>query len=264
MASRPQAVVSQQHRGGAAPAGKQKNAAVADGKNRRALGDIGNLVTVRAVEGSFGAQLLAKAQAAAAVNKIPVAIPPDAAVGGAGRKPAKKVAIKNKEEKVVVLSPAKNEEPKQTHIKSSRKKVNTLTSVLTARSKVACGLVDKPKDLVDDIDAADAEDQLAVVDYIEDIYKFYRSAEHRSRPRGYMDSQVEINAKMRAILADWLIEVHHKFELMPETLYLTFYIIDRYLSMGVVLRREFQLVGMSAMIIASKYEEIWAPQVCKV
>ncbi|XP_065001508.1 G2/mitotic-specific cyclin S13-7-like [Musa acuminata AAA Group] len=273
MASRPQAVVSQQQRCGVAPAGKQKNVAVADGKNRRALGDIGNLVTVRAVEGkpephinrpitrSFGAQLLAKAQAAAAVNKIPVAIPPDAAVGRAGRKPAKKVAIKNKEEKIVALSPAKNEEPKQTHSKSSRKKVPTLTSVLTARSKVACGIVDKPKELVDDIDAADAEDQLAVVDYIEDIYKFYRSAEHDGRPRGYMDSQVEINAKMRAILADWLIEVHHKFELMPETLYLTLYIIDRYLSMDVVLRREFQLVGVSAMLIASKYEEIWAPQV---
>ena len=87
--------------------------------------------------------------------------------------------------------------------------------------------------------------------------------QHDGRPRGYMDSQVEINAKMRAILADWLIEVHHKFELMPETLYLTLYIVDRYLSMDVVLRREFQLVGVSAMLIASKYEEIWAPQVCK-
>ena len=78
-----------------------------------------------------------------------------------------------------------------------------------------------------------------------------------------MGAQVEINAKMRAILADWLIEVHHKFELTPETLYLTFHIIDRYLSMDVVLRRDFQLGGVSAMLIASKYEEIWAPQVCK-
>ncbi|RRT67962.1 hypothetical protein B296_00038768, partial [Ensete ventricosum] len=172
--------------------------------------------------------------------------------------------------------------------KSSRKKVTTLTSVLTARSKVlltrfaggacnntlktccllfckvACGLTDKPKEVVDDIDEADKEDELAVVDYVEDIYKFYKSAEvssnHCSRPHGYMDSQVEINAKMRAILADWLIEVHHKFELMPETLYLTFHIIDRYLSMETVLRREFQLVGVSAMLIASKYEEIWAPE----
>lgn len=76
-----------------------------------------------------------------------------------------------------------------------------------------------------------------------------------------MDSQVEINAKMRTILADWLIEVHHKFELMPETLYLTINVLDRYLSMETVLRKELQLVGVSAMLIASKYEEIWAPEV---
>ena len=66
---------------------------------------------------------------------------------------------------------------------------------------------------------------------------------------------------MRAILVDWIIEVHHKFELMPETLYLTMYIIDQYLSLQPVLRRELQLVGVSAMLIACKYEEIWAPEV---
>ncbi|RWW20552.1 hypothetical protein GW17_00015337 [Ensete ventricosum] len=81
-----------------------------------------------------------------------------------------------------------------------------------------------------------------------------------SRPRDYMGSQVEINAKMRSILADWLTEVHHKFELMPETLYLTFYLIDAYLSVETVPRRELQLVGVSSMLVACKYEEIWAPQ----
>lgn len=83
------------------------------------------------------------------------------------------------------------------------------------------------------------------------------------RPRDYMGSQIEINAKMRAILVDWLIEVHYKFELMPETLYLTVYIIDRYLSLESVLRRDLQLVGITAMLIACKYEEIWAPEVFK-
>ena len=76
-----------------------------------------------------------------------------------------------------------------------------------------------------------------------------------------MDSQPEINERMRAILVDWLIEVHHKFELMPETLYLTLNIVDRYLASKNVLRRELQLVGLSAMLMASKYEEIWAPEV---
>ncbi|MED6198626.1 G2/mitotic-specific cyclin S13-7 [Stylosanthes scabra] len=48
---------------------------------------------------------------------------------------------------------------------------------------------------------------------------------------------------------------------MPETLYLTLNIVDRFLSMRAVPRRELQLVGISSMLIASKYEEIWAPEV---
>lgn len=76
-----------------------------------------------------------------------------------------------------------------------------------------------------------------------------------------MDSQPEINERMRAILVDWLTEVHNKFELMPETLYLTVNIVDRYLATKTVPRKELQLVGISAMLVASKYEEIWAPEV---
>lgn len=77
----------------------------------------------------------------------------------------------------------------------------------------------------------------------------------------YIGTQPDLNAKMRSILIDWLIEVHRKFELMPETLYLTVNIVDRFLSLKTVPRRELQLVGVSSMLIACKYEEIWAPEV---
>jgi cyclin B len=87
--------------------------------------------------------------------------------------------------------------------------------------------------------------------------------QNESRPNDYMDRQPEINEKMRAILVDWLIDVQHKFELSPETLYLTINIIDRFLSVKTVPRKELQLVGMSATLMASKYEEIWAPEVIK-
>lgn len=82
-----------------------------------------------------------------------------------------------------------------------------------------------------------------------------------SRVHDYMDLQTEINEKMRAILVDWLIDLHNRLELMPETLYLAIHVVDRYLSMKTVLRRELQLVGIAAMLIACKYEEIWAPEV---
>ena len=76
-----------------------------------------------------------------------------------------------------------------------------------------------------------------------------------------MDSQPDINEKMRAILVDWLIEVHSRFELVPEALYLTINLVDRFLSIKAIPRRELQLVGIGAMLIACKYEEIWAPEV---
>jgi hypothetical protein len=66
---------------------------------------------------------------------------------------------------------------------------------------------------------------------------------------------------MRAILVDWLIEVHMKFKLAPETLFLTIEIIDRFLSKEQASRKDLQLIGVTAMLIASKYEDIYPPEV---
>lgn len=77
----------------------------------------------------------------------------------------------------------------------------------------------------------------------------------------YMADQDEINAMMRAILVDWLVEVHMKFKLVPETLYLSISIIDRYCSHVEVERRKLQLVGVTALLLACKYEEIYPPEV---
>lgn len=52
-------------------------------------------------------------------------------------------------------------------------------------------------------------------------------------PPTYMQSQPQINARMRAILVDWLVQVHLKFSLLQETLYLTISIVDRYLAVSV-------------------------------
>ncbi|MCD7472864.1 Cyclin-B1-1 [Datura stramonium] len=253
--------------------GKQKIGQVV-GKNRRVLGDIGNLVTAPAVEGkpkaqitrpatrSFCAQLLANAQAdknkkplAEVVNKV-----------GPIKVPVKKMASDNNSaHAVIVISPAKEVKTIVEESPLSRRKTKksgkTLTSTLTARSKAACGLTNRPKNEIVNIDAADVDNHLAAVEYVEDIYSFYKLTEDEGRVNDYMDFQPELNHKMRAILVDWLIEVHRKFELMPESLHLTINILDRFLSVKTVPRRELQLVGISSMLIACKYEEIWAPEV---
>lgn len=72
--------------------------------------------------------------------------------------------------------------------------------------------------------------------------------------------QDEINETHRLKLVEWIIEIHNYLNLLPETLYLTVNIIDRYLSAVEVKSSLLQLIGVSAMFIASKYEEIYAPE----
>ncbi|KAJ4898886.1 Cyclin-B2-2 [Raphanus sativus] len=111
-----------------------------------------------------------------------------------------------------------------------------------------------------DIDGDDVNNPLAVVEYVEDLHEFYRKNERFSCvPQDYMGQQFDITDKMRAILIDWLIEVHDKFELMNETLYLTVNLIDRFLSKQAVVRKKLQLVGLVALLLACKYEEVSVP-----
>ena len=72
----------------------------------------------------------------------------------------------------------------------------------------------------------------------------------------YMDFQPELNFQLRAILVDWLIAVHLKLKLQPETLHLTVNLLDSYLSGCRVEKRQLQLVGTACLLVAAKYEEI--------
>lgn len=114
---------------------------------------------------------------------------------------------------------------------------------------------------VQDIDANDKENPQLVSEYVNDIYEYMRGLEVKYPIKSnYLESQ-EITGKMRAILIDWLCQVHHRFHLLQETLYLTVAIIDRFLQESPVTRNRLQLVGVTSMLIASKYEEMYAPEV---
>src|SRR5258708_31651637 len=77
----------------------------------------------------------------------------------------------------------------------------------------------------------------------------------------YMDAQDEITWAMRQTLVDWLLQVHLRYHMLPETLWIAVNIVDRFLSQRTVSLVKLQLVGVIAMFIASKYEEILAPSV---
>ncbi|OLL26700.1 G2/mitotic-specific cyclin cdc13 [Neolecta irregularis DAH-3] len=114
----------------------------------------------------------------------------------------------------------------------------------------------------DDLDAEDASDPLMVSEYVVEIFDYMNELEISTLPNpDYMATQKDLQWSMRGILVDWLIEVHAKFRLLPETLFLAINIIDRFLSLRVVSLAKLQLVGITAMFIAAKYEEVLAPSI---
>jgi hypothetical protein len=65
---------------------------------------------------------------------------------------------------------------------------------------------------------------------------------------------------MRAFLVDWVTELHYKFKMWPETLYVTIGLVDRYLAIVTdVTKNQLQLLGVTCLLIAGKYEEIYPP-----
>ncbi|KAF2710128.1 hypothetical protein K504DRAFT_454466 [Pleomassaria siparia CBS 279.74] len=117
--------------------------------------------------------------------------------------------------------------------------------------------------------AEDIEDEQwdtsMVAEYGEEIFEYMRELEERMKPNAsYMDHQAEIQWSMRSVLMDWLVQVHNRFTLLPETLFLAVNYVDRFLSCKVVSLGKLQLVGATALFVAAKYEEINCPSVQEI
>ncbi len=110
---------------------------------------------------------------------------------------------------------------------------------------------------VEDVDEEDADLPQLCSQYVKDIYSYLHVLEviyslHRSDSllsscvlslifitvfpqvqqavrANYMQGY-EITERMRALLIDWLVQVHSRFQLLQETLYLTVAILDRFLQ----------------------------------
>lgn len=114
---------------------------------------------------------------------------------------------------------------------------------------------------VSDVDADDGADPNLCSEYVRDIYAYLRQLEEEQaiKPR-YLQGR-EVSGNMRAILIDWLVQVQMKFRLLQETMYMTVSIIDRFMQNNCVPKKMLQLVGVTAMFIASKYEEMYPPEI---
>jgi len=144
----------------------------------------------------------------------------------------------------------------------SAREISSIDDVLMQEQEKEKNLEDSVAELNLSVDEGDRDDPQSVVEYVNDIMDYMRSKESQFQAMPhYMSRQTDITTRMREILIDWLVEVHTKFKLRLETLYLTVNIIDRFLERRAVSRTKLQLVGCTAMLIASKYEEIYAPEV---
>jgi hypothetical protein len=112
-------------------------------------------------------------------------------------------------------------------------------------------------------DDSDKADDYLVGHYVNNIYEYLRYLEvkYQITPR-YLDASSEVSSKMRSILVDWLVQVHKRFKLMSDTLYLTVGLLDRYLSnCDSIKKNEMQLIGITCLMIACKAEEILCPEI---
>lgn len=117
------------------------------------------------------------------------------------------------------------------------------------------------RDLTNQSSAMDIEPVKSPHIYAKEIMDVLLASETQtSAAHGYMKRQPDINERMRSILVDWLVEVHLKFRLHSDTLFLTINIVDRVLEKTAVFRQQLQLVGVAALFVAAKYEEIHPPE----
>lgn len=113
----------------------------------------------------------------------------------------------------------------------------------------------------EDLDAEDSNDPFMVSEYVNEIFDYLSHLEVVTLPREeelYKHRNIRQN---RDILVNWLVKIHNKFGLLPETLYLAINTMDRFLCKELVQLDKLQLVGTSCLFIASKYEEVYSPSI---
>ncbi|EHM99724.1 Clb5p [Saccharomyces cerevisiae x Saccharomyces kudriavzevii VIN7] len=118
-----------------------------------------------------------------------------------------------------------------------------------------------------DLDYAEKNDSAMVAEYSSEIFEFLYERELETLPsHNYLldkTSKYYLRPSMRAILVDWLVEVHEKFQCYPETLFLSINVMDRFLAQNKVTMNKLQLLAVTSLFIAAKFEEVNLPKLAE-
>uniref|UniRef100_A0A4W3KFR7 Cyclin B1 n=1 Tax=Callorhinchus milii TaxID=7868 RepID=A0A4W3KFR7_CALMI len=175
---------------------------------------------------------------------------------------AKRMAVKKVEsmkkcqsESILQKEPSNEDVPKVQQMLPSQ--METSVDV----SEVLCQAFSDAMLPIEDVDINDGNNPFLCSEYIKDIYSYLRQLEAEQAVRHHYLAGQRITGGMRAILIDWLVQVQIKFKLLQETMYLTVSILDQFLQNNLVTAKRLQLVGVTAMLVASKYEEMYPPEI---
>lgn len=98
-------------------------------------------------------------------------------------------------------------------------------------------------------------------DYDSEIGKYLSFVEKKYKIKPSFLKKRRVTPEMRSMLINWLYDVHATFELIEETLFLCVQIIDLYLQVHNIPKEKLQLLGISALYLASKYEDVNVPYI---
>uniref|UniRef100_A0A673KTT5 G2/mitotic-specific cyclin-B1 n=1 Tax=Sinocyclocheilus rhinocerous TaxID=307959 RepID=A0A673KTT5_9TELE len=199
---------------------------------------------------------------------------PRAALGEIGNNPQTRQALRKKEvkvapkvevvaEKAPVVQQPKKVSPKVQHDVQILSEPSSPVPMETSgcASDDLCQVFSDVLLNIKDVDADDYDNPMLCSEYVKDIYLYLRQLETEQAVRPKYLEGTEVTGNMRAILIDWLVQVQIKFRLLQETMYMTVAVIDRFLQDHPVPKKQLQLVGVTAMFIASKYEEMYPPEI---
>ncbi|CAL0327092.1 unnamed protein product [Lupinus luteus] len=144
-------------------------------------------------------------------------------------------------------------------VEASRKTLSSVDSDFDIENKVPESFTAKS---IPDVKFSDPQNCEPFVDDI-DSYLHSMEREIKRRPKfNYIERvQRDVTTHMRGILVDWMVEVAEEYKLLPDTLFLSVSYVDRFLSLKRVSKPKLQLLGVSSMLIAAKYEEMTPPRV---
>jgi cyclin B len=79
--------------------------------------------------------------------------------------------------------------------------------------------------------------------------------------QNYFALQTDMSPRIRAVLVDWIIEIHLKYKMQPLTLWMIINVFDRFLATTFMSRNRLQLAAIVSLFICCKFEEVHTPDV---